>query len=803
MFDASDPTLTLQLIAEYTTPGAAVSVEIYNGLAYVADSSAGMHILNYRPSDVAGVPPLVSFTTNAPGGQIGEGELIIVDVEASDDEQLRNVELLVDGQVTQTDGNFPFQFDLNAPRLSEASSVALEMRASDTGGNRALSGTQTITILADNTPPVVTGTFPLEDFIAFDAEAVELRFSENIDPVQLNPGGFELLDLGADAVAGGGDDLAVGLADPTMPDSDSVLLTPSAPRAPGVYQLTVNSAGIVDLAGNPMASPFVLRFGVQQAPVPNVARWARLSSGQWSDPRNWSSGLPTDNDVVVIDNIGDAITVTLTDASIITVAGVQCFEDFVLSGGWLEVEGEAFFDRGLKVISDSKLVISGAAASLTLGGPIEPADSEIRVEDSATATIEDLIAGAGTTLYVSSGGELHLPNTTAFNDGAIIRYGEGVFDAPLLTDIDNTRIEIRGGAQLNLPLITSYTIDLNQLSVFLVVGAESLLDLPALASIDMSAAGHIFISADDSGTLNLPSVTSFTMPTSQLGLTADVGGTLTMPLISSVERTVLTLIGAGSTLNLNGIESMMGGRVKIQEGQFALPNLDSISGASVLMSDAGEFNAPALTTLNDVYVDLEDGSIFNASALTSAAEVDIFLRTGTAFTLHNITALPDSRIEIEPGSQFSALALTSLTMGDVVLSGSGVLTVPLLEVIDGTRLQLSGGATLTLPLVVQYQSVANQVGTIFGVEDAGSALSLPALSILDRSSSTNVTFDIESSAGASLDLSALTTLVSSSGDITRFTADGAGSTIDLNALTTFDAALVEFVETNGGVITRP
>jgi len=34
-------------------------------------------------------------------------------------------------------------------------------------------------------------------------------------------------------------------------------------------------------------------------------------------------------------------------------------------------------------------------------------------------------------------------------------------------------------------------------------------------------------------------------------------------------------------------------------------------------------------------------------------------------------------------------------------------------------------------------------------------------------------------------------------------ADGAGSTISLNALTTFDAALVDIVETNGGVITRP
>ena len=77
---------------------------------------------------------------------------------------------------------------------TEASSVVLEARASDTGGNRTLSGPQSITILADSAPPMVTGTFPREDFIAFRTERdKQLKVPALIIPsLQVNMRGGEV-----------------------------------------------------------------------------------------------------------------------------------------------------------------------------------------------------------------------------------------------------------------------------------------------------------------------------------------------------------------------------------------------------------------------------------------------------------------------------------------------------------------------------------------------------------------------------------------------------------------------------------
>ena len=41
----------------FPTPGNAGAVSIYNGLAYVADGTKGLQVVNYRAYDINGIKP--------------------------------------------------------------------------------------------------------------------------------------------------------------------------------------------------------------------------------------------------------------------------------------------------------------------------------------------------------------------------------------------------------------------------------------------------------------------------------------------------------------------------------------------------------------------------------------------------------------------------------------------------------------------------------------------------------------------------------------------------------------------------
>ena len=116
----------------------------------------------YLAFDSQGVPPTVDFAVNAAGNQIEEGSRVLVDVTVNDDVQVRNAELLLDGNVVQTDGNFPFQFFFTAPLLANQASFTLAVRATDTGGNTTTTPEETFTLTPDVTPPVVVSTAPSE-----------------------------------------------------------------------------------------------------------------------------------------------------------------------------------------------------------------------------------------------------------------------------------------------------------------------------------------------------------------------------------------------------------------------------------------------------------------------------------------------------------------------------------------------------------------------------------------------------------------------------------------------------------------
>jgi hypothetical protein len=63
LYDIRDvPGEVAEFRTTFLTPGLAAAVGVYNGLGYVADSGAGLQVINYLPADVFGIPPTIELS---------------------------------------------------------------------------------------------------------------------------------------------------------------------------------------------------------------------------------------------------------------------------------------------------------------------------------------------------------------------------------------------------------------------------------------------------------------------------------------------------------------------------------------------------------------------------------------------------------------------------------------------------------------------------------------------------------------------------------------------------------------------
>src|SRR5204862_5202390 len=94
LLNVSDPANTGVFLTRFNLPTNPFSVALASGIAYVADGSSGLQIVNYKPFDNQAVPPTILFDTNAldvdpstPGVQAVEGSIAPIKVTVSDDVQ--------------------------------------------------------------------------------------------------------------------------------------------------------------------------------------------------------------------------------------------------------------------------------------------------------------------------------------------------------------------------------------------------------------------------------------------------------------------------------------------------------------------------------------------------------------------------------------------------------------------------------------------------------------------------------------------------------------------------------------------
>lgn len=255
----------------FETPGLAAAVSIYNGLAYVADSAAGLQVISYKPYDNLGVVPTISLSSNfalnttTQTGIAEEGKLMRLSASVTDDVQVRNVEFYVDGQLLITDGNYPFEHRFAIPAISAGSpNFKVKAKATDTGGNVAWSDEFTITLVPDATPPQVLSVSPGNNAITGALTSLYTSFNEPMNPDTLATG-FKLTEAGPDKSLGTADDVLSTGEISYRENIRTAFMTFASPGLqPGSYRITLQ-APAADGAGNAIATPFLSNFRVYNA----------------------------------------------------------------------------------------------------------------------------------------------------------------------------------------------------------------------------------------------------------------------------------------------------------------------------------------------------------------------------------------------------------------------------------------------------------------------------------------------------------------------------------------------------------
>jgi hypothetical protein len=254
-----------QFITSFSTPGIALAVSIYNGLAYVADSLSGLQVINYSAFDAFGIPPTISLAASFPlsPAVAEEGKSVRLTANVVDDVQVRNVEFYVDGLKVGTDGNFPFEHRFNTPLLSSGrTNFTIRAKATDTGGNATWTPEVVVDLVPDFTPPSVLQVFPAAGGIVGQANVLPAYFNEPISASSLNGTAFQLQSSGPDGLLNNADDSIVTNGTISYRDDlNSVLLNFETNLPPALYRARL-SAPLSDLAGNVLPSPFVWTFWI-------------------------------------------------------------------------------------------------------------------------------------------------------------------------------------------------------------------------------------------------------------------------------------------------------------------------------------------------------------------------------------------------------------------------------------------------------------------------------------------------------------------------------------------------------------
>ena len=335
----SNPNNTDGFITQFNLPADPFSVALGGGIAFVADGTAGLQVVNYLGFDAGGVAPTVDISSavvdldpepgGEPGIQVLEGSTIPIQADIFDDVQVRNVELLVDGVVVRNDVSFPFDLSAIAPNIPDGlltDTVEIQVRATDTGGNTTTSAPLTLELVPDTFAPTITNINPTDGAKRGQAfRTVVINFNEAMDVSTLTAANIQLIGPGG----------VVAPTDVQVRNGDRIVQLTYDTLTDGIHQIVIDNTQVTDRAGNAIgAGTTINSFTIVEA---TAVFTNDGGTGLWSDAANWDGGVPpTATDDVLLDFNNGAGTV-IFDSGNVTIRSLSSANAFTITGGTLTV----------------------------------------------------------------------------------------------------------------------------------------------------------------------------------------------------------------------------------------------------------------------------------------------------------------------------------------------------------------------------------------------------------------------------------------------------------------------------------
>jgi hypothetical protein len=699
VMDVSNPANTSNLVARVPLPGQPYGVAIGGGIAFVADGTNGLQVVNYAPIDNHGIAPVITVAGTATNAV--EGSFFLVQFQVSDDVQVRSVELLVNGQVVQNSVSFPFDLIGALPLLSAGSSnVVLQIRATDTGGNITLSTPITVQLVRDSTPPSVTNVDPPDLSVENPGfRSIAIDFSEPVDQTTVNAQSIQLL----------------GNAGSVTPQSIQFRLNNTEVRltypelSGGPYQIVLQGPAVKDRAGNALAATnFISHFSVN---AQTSAVWINPNSGFWDVAANWASGVvpgPTDDVLIAqpgnitvtfrqgsstIHSLASSNTLLMTGGSLAVASSLRVDNSFILQGGTLAgatilpgTGGEFVVTNasnprlsGITLVRD--LVVRQAILTIANGLTLQNASMTV---DAANVSMYVYFPGTQT---LGGAGEVVFTNG-ASGACAFIAQGPGTLTI-------GTNITIHGGNNVSLT---------QQGGASIVNQGTLVADKPGgyLSFRDASSNGLCV----NQGTLKVLNGSVLeTYGVQNLGvMSADTNGELRLGLNQNVSWS-----NGGKIFVTNATLRLAGTFTPTDLGTYSFSNASVVVNGT--MNNTGttfEFNAKTGSWT------LEAGTI-QGGTLTATNGATLLVATGFYATLDGVTFgssfnLPGARFDLRNGLTLSNTTLSGVSeyrfhgtqtlggTGEVVLSGPGyTLTVDNNGLPTGATLTIGPAITVTQP----------------------------------------------------------------------------------------------------------
>ena len=352
------------------------------------------------------------------------------------------------------------------------------------------------------------------------------------------------------------------------------------------------------------------------------------------------------------------------------------------------------------VLNWSTHALPGASDDVTINAPGSPTITyslAVGATQIQSLSSSDPLAITGGSLTVTASSTLTAGLT--MTGGSLTVTGAGVTLADTgPTVLDSASLSVANGATLALPSDTTLLFGVD----FTADGANSTLDLSALASLDTSGSS---ITDTHSATVSISNG------------------------ITTVQGLSFSLDGSGM-LPIDQFTSIINGGVTLTGGNYALANLDAVDFSSFQVDTGAQLALPGLTAVPEGANFVADGagSVVDISAVTAWTSFEDGVTAthgGTVQVGSGLTSLTGVTVTLDGTGTFPIGQFTSITNGGVTVKGGNYSLANLTD-IDDSEMQVASGGHLSLPLIT---SASNAIR--FSAAGAGSVLDVSAITSMN------------------------------------------------------------------------